>query len=87
MNDFSSTNWDEVMNIEMGDVNFSCDSFFSSFNNLLEIMHLLKKISNKVFKQQFKPWITKAIRVSIKKRNKLKSKFIRAKDSNIKKLL
>ena len=71
----------------MGDVNFSCESFFSRFNNLLDNHAPLKKISNKVFKRQFKPWITKAIRVSIKKRNKLKSKFIRAKDSNIKKLL
>ena len=87
LNDFSITNWDEIMNIEMGDVNFSCESFFSEFNNLLDNHVPLKKISNKVFKRQFKPWITKAIRVSIKKRNKLKSKFIRAKDSNIKKLL
>ena len=77
----------KIMNIEMGDVNSSCESFFSSFGNLLDSHAPLKKISNKVFKRQFKPWITKAIRVSIKKRNKLKSKFIRAKDSKIKKLL
>ena len=43
LNEFSNTNWDEIINIEMGDVNFSCESFFSRFNNLLDNHAPLKK--------------------------------------------
>ena len=47
----------------------------------------LKKISNKRFKLKFKPRITKGILKSLKKRNDLHSRFVRAKDSTRKKYL
>ena len=82
--DFSNINWDDIIDIEKNDTNLSFDSFFNKFNTVLNKHAPLKKISNKSFKRQFKPWITQAIKISIKKCNKLKNKFLRCKDPILK---
>ena len=44
----------------------------------------LRKTTQKEIKQQYKPWIRKEILSSIRKREKLYRKFVRAKDKDIK---
>ena len=50
-------------------------------------MLLLKKISNKNFKQIFKPWISKGILKSLHKSNEIHSRYLLAKDFERKNLL
>ena len=64
----------------MEDTNESFNSFFASFNKLLDKHIPLKKISNKSFKRRFKPWITFGILKSLRKRNELHNRYLRAKD-------
>ena len=40
----------------------------------------LKKITKKDYKQQFKPWITLGIRISIKRRDSILKNYIRCKN-------
>ena len=80
LNEFLSINWDNAIDLQNCDTNLSFESFFSKFNELLDKHAPLIKVSNKKIKNQFKPWITHGIRTSIRKRNKLKNKFLRAKD-------
>ena len=46
----------------------------------------VKKISNKNFKRKFKPWITRGILKSLKKRRDLHSRYLRAKNYENKQL-
>ena len=78
--EFLEINWNTIIEADKDDTNSAFSSFFSKFNSLLNKHMPLKKVSNKTFKRQFKPWITKAILVSIRKRNKFKQKFINAKN-------
>ena len=77
--DFTEINWEDIINVDDNDTNASFNSFFSKFNNLLDTHLPLKKISIKNFKRRFKPWITLGIITSIKKRNNIRSRFLRAK--------
>ena len=80
ISDFNSLNWEAITEINDNDTNKSFNSFFSEFNSLLDIHAPLKKLSIKKFKRRFKPWITLGILTSIKKRNILHNKFLRAKN-------
>ena len=42
----------------------------------------LNKVSNKEHKKTFKPWITKGILISIKRRNKLFNRYIKCTNVN-----
>ena len=67
----------------------SFDSFFIHFNKLLDKHIPLKKlmVSNKSFKRRFKPWITFGILKSLRKRNELHNRYLRAKDTERKRIL
>ena len=80
LKDFKEINWENIITIKDNDTNSSFDSFFQNFTKLLDKHLPLKKMSIKTFKRRFKPWITKGILKSIKKRNELHSRFMRAND-------
>ena len=59
--DCNDIDWDSIINVHMEDTNESFNLFFDNFNKLLDKHIPLKKMSNKNFKLQFKPWITSGI--------------------------
>ena len=85
--DFQNTDWNNIINIDSLDTNYSFNSFFDKFNKLLDKHIPLKRVSNKRFKRSFKPWITLGILKSLKKRSDLHSRYLRAKDHERKQLL
>ena len=85
--DFKTIDWNKITNTHMEDTNESFNSFFNKIESLLDKHIPLKKVSNKNFKQKFKPWITKGILKSLKKRQDLHNRFIRAKTIDSKQFL
>ena len=82
--DFQRIDWDNIINNDTLNTNDSFDSFYKSFNSLLDKHIPLKRISIKNFKRKFKPWITNGILKSLKKRTDLHNRFLRAKDTVMK---
>ncbi|XP_065683357.1 uncharacterized protein LOC136096127 [Hydra vulgaris] len=80
--DFSKISWINVINVNEGKTNKSFEEFFSSFNSLLDKHAPLKKVSNRCLSRGLKPWITRGILTSIKMRNKIFKKFLKAKNPN-----
>ena len=80
LSDFKNLNWAAITKANDNDTNKSFNLFFSEFNSLLDIHAPLRKLSIKNFKRKFKPWITIGIITSIKKRNNLHNKLLKAKD-------
>ena len=71
---------DEVIDINRNDINFSMDNFLSKFNALLDGHMPLRKLTQKEFKQKFKPWISKNIIGKISEKNKIFRKYINCKN-------
>ena len=82
--DLLSVDWDKVIESRKNDPNESFNRFESSLNPLIDKYLPLKKLSKKEVKNYFKPWITSGIRKSIKRREKLYKKFIKAKEGSTK---
>ena len=66
-------------------VNETIDSYLQNLNNLLEKYAPLKKLNKQERKFQQKPWITKGLQVSIKKKNSIFRKYIRFQNKILKK--
>ena len=64
----------------MKEILISRVKFFEKANEIIDFHMPIKKLSQKEIKLQCKPWITPAIRKSMKRRDILHRKFIRAKD-------
>ena len=82
--DLLSLNWDEIIDIDKNDPNFSFNAFE---NNLMEVIDRympLKKATKNEIKQKSKPWITKGITTSIKQRDKFYKKYMKTKDAETK---
>jgi len=77
--DFLEINWFEKLEIEKNDVNYSFNSFYDEIEGLMDKYLPLKKVSKKDYKRNFKPWITHGILTSMKRRDKLFGKYIKAK--------
>ena len=80
---------DEIQSIDWA-LLFSCnsdpscmfDTFYSKISEFIDLHIPLKQLSKKESKLKTKPWITSAIRTSIKiKKNKLYKKFLKTKSS------
>ena len=80
----SKINWDSVINTPKEDPNFSYNSFEKTLNSIIDKYIPLKKITKKEIKLKCKPWITKGIRKSIQRREKLYKKFIKSKNQKSK---
>ena len=82
IHDFSAIDWQNTLNLDRNDSNYSFNMFLENINNRILNNHApFRKISNRNFKRQQKPWITRGILTSIKKRNNLFSKFKEAKSN------
>ena len=78
--DYLNIDWDEVIDINRNDINFFMDNFLSKFNALLDGHMPLRKLTQKEFKQKFKPWISENIIGKITKQNKIFRKYINCKN-------
>ena len=78
--ELKNTNWKEILKIERGDVDYSFETFNKKHSEILDRHALFKKLSNQDKKLSKKPWITTGILNSIKNKNRLYRKVIRAKD-------
>ena len=78
--DYHDINWDEVIDIENNDPNTAMENFLQTFNKLLDKHTPLKKLSQKQFKQKYKPWISNEILDKIKKKNNLIKKIVKCKN-------
>ena len=82
--DLLNIDWPDIINIDQNDVNSSFNSFETTINALIEQYMPIKKMSKNEIKQLYKPWITNGIRNSIRRREKLYKKFIKAKNQEVK---
>ena len=82
--DLISIDWPTVLQLENEDPNLSFDKYFTTINTLIDKYMPLRKMTPKEVKQQYKPWISKVIQNSIRKRENLYKKFVKAKDKVIK---
>ena len=73
-------NWNSIIDIGKEDPNYSFNSNEVTLGTLIDKYMPLKKLTKKEVKQQYKPWITNGIRISIKRREKYYKKFIKAKN-------
>ena len=68
-------------------MNHSLANFMGKINGLVDKYIPLKKVSQKQFKQKFKPWISNKILKKIQQKNKIFKKFVRSKNADQKSLL
>ena len=69
------------------DTNHSFNSFNDAIEKLLD-KHIPKiKITQKEFKQKYKPWVTRGILTSIRRRDKHLKKFLRTKNQSRKQII
>ena len=85
--DFLNLEWDSILELNKADPNHSIDNLFTETNKIIDTYLPLKKVLNKDLKAQSKPWITKGIRKSMKRRDKLLKLFIKSHDPAKKELL
>ena len=78
--DYINIDWDEVIDTNRNDVNFSMDNFLSKFNELLDSHMPLRKLTQKEFKQKYKPWISNNILSKISEKNKIFRKYLNCKN-------
>ena len=84
LSDFSNINWETCLQLELEDPDISFDKLFNTITALVDQHVPLKFLSRKQVKNFSKPWITKGIRTSIKKRDKILKSFIKENDQIIK---
>ena len=78
--DLRKTNWDEILKVNWGDADFSFASLLKKFNEILDKHAPHKNFYIQEVKHSYKPWITTGILNSIKNRNRIHRKVIRAKE-------
>ena len=76
--DLLEIKWKDVIQIRRKDPNFSFHEFETKLFSIIDKYMPLRKLSKKEIKQQSKPWITAGIRNSIKRRDKMYKKYIKA---------
>ena len=86
-NELQSIDWKTALSINNNDVNQSLENFLNISNLLLDKYAPLKQINKKQMKTNSRPWITKGILTSIRKKYKIHSKFLKAKDQTRKEAL
>ena len=80
MSDLRNINLQEALEINKKETNMSFIKFFDIFELLLDSHAPLKKLSSSEAKFYLKPWITPGIQKSMKVKDRLRKKFLRAKD-------
>ena len=64
--DLKNTNWNEILKIERGDVDYSFEIFNKKLNEILDKYAPFKKLSIQEEKLSKKPWITSGILIQLK---------------------
>ena len=82
--DLIEVDWKAIIKIQKKDPNLSFNEFEKKLNSVIDQYMPLKKMTKKELKQHYKPWITLGIRNSIRRRDSLYKKFIKAKDPIVK---
>ena len=75
--DFNQINWEQILYNEENDVNFSVNEYLSKIDSLLDTHTPIKKLNKRKLKFFTKPWITKGLQNSIKKKNNIYSKLVK----------
>jgi len=79
-NEFTSKDWQEILQISQKDVDISFDNFYDTFTEILDKHAPLKRMKNKDLKGKIKPWINHEVKVCMRQRDITYGKYIRAKD-------
>ena len=82
--DLDSINWAFTHPKYTLDVNICVDLFLHDVETTIQSHAPLKKLTNREYKLQSKPWLTRGILKSIKARDKLLEKILKAKNNNTK---
>ena len=69
--DFLDINWDDTLQLDKRDANFSLSSFLDKFNKLLDKFMPLKRVTLSELKCSEKPWVTSEILRKVKFKSKL----------------
>ena len=77
--DLGNIDWDHILHNGL-DANQSFDVFQNKINPIIEKIMPLRKMSNVEHKRRYKPWVTYAIRKSMRRRDRLLRKYIKAKN-------
>ena len=72
--------WPTVLEPWKDDPQHSFDKFYGKVGEILDKYVPLKKVNKKQMRLEAKPWITRGILKSIKRRDKLLRKYIKSKD-------
>ena len=64
--DLKSTNWNQILKLNLGNTNDSFEIFFDTFNKILDKHAPLRKVPIQEDKRRKKRWITPGILTSIK---------------------
>ena len=80
INNLSNVDWESVIDLQKNDPNFSYSSFESTVNIIIDNHIPIKTISKRKQKVQSKPWITKGIKKSIIRREKIYKNYLNAKN-------
>lgn len=78
--DYLNVDWDEVIDIGRNDANFSMENFLLKFNEILDTHMPSRKLTQKEFKQKYKPWISQIILFKINEKNKILRKIRKCKN-------
>ena len=71
VNDLSQLHWESILSESSNDVNKSFSTFYNKLNRIVNKHAPINTISKRKAKQLNKPWITRGLRISIKKKNEL----------------
>ena len=82
--DLLDIDWNEVIEIDKRDPNYSFMKYYSTINNLIDKYMPLIEMTQKEIQLQSKPWINKDILKMINDREKLYKLFIKAKNPTLK---
>ena len=85
--DIINVDWGAVLESDRADPNHSFKQFNEKVNEILDKHMPWRKLNKKEMRLQAKPWLTKGILNSIKRRDKLLRKYIEANDPIRKQLL
>ena len=79
-----NVDWKKIIKTENNDPNFSFNQFEIKLCSIIDKYMPLKRLTKEEIKHHYKPWITFGIRNSMKRRDTLYKKFIKAKNKEVK---
>ena len=79
LEDIQNLNWNNILELENQDLDNSFNNFFLMIETVLDTYVPIKKLNKAELKLKSKSWLTKRIMTSIKKKNIIYKKVIKAK--------